>query len=66
MYKVKSYMFEKVLFVLKDRQHQYFFTSIASLNGEFEGRLDLSQVEPGEYAIYIAGGSLNGMDTLEK
>jgi hypothetical protein len=62
LYQGKSYMLGKVLFVLKNRQHQFIFPSNAGLNGEFEGRFDLSKVQPGEYAIYVVGGVVNGMD----
>ncbi len=66
LYQGKSYMLGKVLFVLKNRQHQYIFSTNAGLNGDFEGRLDLKPVQPGEYAIYVAGGVVNGMDALGK
>jgi dihydroorotate dehydrogenase len=36
------------------------------VNGNFSGRLDLSQVVPGEYAIYAVGGVVDGMDALGK
>ena len=66
LYQGNSYMLGKVLFVLKNQQHQYIFPTNAGLNGEFEGRIDLSQVPPGEYAIYVAGGVVKGMDALGK
>ena len=66
LYQGKSYLLGKVLFVLKNQQHQYIFMSNAGLNGEFEGRFDLSKVSPGVYAIYVVGGVVNGMDALGK
>ena len=38
----------------------------SEVNGNFAARLDLSQVKPGEYAIYVAGGVVDGMDALGK
>ena len=66
LYQGNSYLLGKVLFVLKNQQHQYIFASNAGLNGEFEGRFDLSKVRPGEYAIYVVGGVVNGKDALGK
>jgi hypothetical protein len=36
------------------------------VNDNFSGRLDLSQVEPGEFAIHTAGGVADGLDALGK
>jgi len=66
LYQGKSYMLGKVLFVLKNREQQYIFATNAGVNGNFAARLDLSQVKPGEYAIYVAGGVVDGMDALGK
>jgi arylsulfate sulfotransferase len=66
MYQGQAYMLGKVLFVLKNSQDQYVFPTNSGLNGNFEGRVDLSQVKPGEYAIYVVGGVVDGMDTLGK
>ncbi len=66
LYQGKSYMLGKVLFVLKNQEHQYIFATNPGLNGDFAARLDLSQVQPGEYAIYAAGGVVDGMDALGK
>jgi arylsulfate sulfotransferase len=65
-YQGKTYLLGKVLFVLKNRQNQVIFPTNAGLNGNFAARLDLSQVPPGEYAIYVAGGVVDGMDALGK
>ncbi len=65
-YQGKTYMLGKVLFVLKNSQHQYVFPANPGVNGNFAARLDLSQIPKGEYAIYVVGGVLNGMDALEK
>jgi arylsulfate sulfotransferase len=65
-YQGKAYLLGKVLFVLKNRQYQVIFPTNAGLNGNFSARLDLSQVPPGEYAIYAAGGVADGMDALGK
>ncbi len=65
-YQGKSYMLGKVLFVLKNQQHQVIFASNSGLDGQFEGRFDLGTVPPGEYAIYVAGGVTDGMDALGK
>jgi hypothetical protein len=62
LYQGNNYMLGKVLFVLKNQERQYIFASNPGLNGNFSGRLDLSQVEPGEYAIYVAGGVVDGME----
>jgi hypothetical protein len=62
----KSYMLGKVLFVLKNQQHQVIFASNSGLDGQFEGRFDLGTVPSGEYAIYVAGGVTNGMDAQGK
>jgi hypothetical protein len=66
LYQEKSYLLGKVLFVLKNREHQYIFASNAGVNGNFSARFDLSQVEAGEYPIYAAGGVVEGMDALGK
>jgi hypothetical protein len=66
LYQGKTYLLGKVLFVLKNREHQYVFASNAGVNGNFSARFDLNQVEPGEYAIYVAGGVVDGMDALGK
>ena len=66
LYRGKSYLLGKVLFVLKNKEHQYIFSTNPGVNGNFSARLDLSQVEPGEYAIYVVGGVVNGMDALGK
>ena len=66
LYQSKTYMVGKVLFVLKNREHEYVFPANPGLNGNFAGRLDLTQVEPGEYAIYVAGAVVDGMDTQGK
>ncbi|HTX80015.1 MAG TPA: aryl-sulfate sulfotransferase [Longilinea sp.] len=61
-YQNKTYTLGKVLFVLKNKDHQYIFQSYPGLDGIFDGRFDLSQVAPGEYAIYVAGGVIEGKD----
>jgi len=66
LFKGKSYMLGKVLFVLKNKEHQVIFATNPGINGNFSGRLNLKQVEPGEYAIYVIGGVVNGMDALDK
>jgi arylsulfate sulfotransferase len=66
LYQGKSYLLGKVMFVLKNREHQYIFASNAGVNGNFSARFDLSQVAPGEYAIHAAGGVVEGMDALGK
>jgi hypothetical protein len=66
LYQGKSYMLGKIFFVLKNWGDQYIFPTNPGLNGNFAARLDLSQVKPGEYAIYVAGGVVNGMDALGK
>jgi arylsulfate sulfotransferase len=66
LYQGKSYMLGKALFVLKNKDHQYIFASNPGVNGNFSARFDLGQVEPGEYAIYVAGGVVDGMDALGK
>ena len=59
-------MLGKVLFVLKNKDYQYIFAATPGLNGNFAARFDLNDVQPGEYAIYVAGGVVNGMDALGK
>jgi hypothetical protein len=66
LYQGKSYMLGKILFVLINQEHQYIFSTNPGLNGNFSGRLDLGQVMPGEYAIYVAGGVVDGMDAQGK
>ncbi len=66
LYNGKSYMLGKVLFVLKNKDYQYIFAATPGLNGNFAARFDLNDVQPGEYAIYVAGGVVNGMDALGK
>jgi hypothetical protein len=61
-----SYLLGKVLFMLKNREHQYIFASNAGVNENFSARFDLSQVAPGEYAIHAAGGVVKGMNALGK
>jgi hypothetical protein len=61
-YQDKAYMLGKVMFVLKNRDRQYVFNSNSGLNGNFYVRIDLSQIAPGEYAIYGFGGVVDGMD----
>jgi arylsulfate sulfotransferase len=65
-YQGQSYMLGKVLFVLKNPDHEYIFSPNPGLNGNFSGRFDLSQVEPGEYVIQVVGGVVDGMDALGK
>ena len=62
LYRGESYMLGKVLLILQNREHQYIFSPNPGVNGNFSGRFDLSQVEPGEYAIYAIGGVVDGMD----
>jgi hypothetical protein len=66
LYQSKAYMLGKVLFVLKNQEHQYIFASNPGVNGNFAARFDLGQVLPGEYAIYVVGGVVDGMDALGK
>jgi hypothetical protein len=66
LFQGKTYLLGKVLFVLKNREHEYVFASNAGVNGNFSARFDLNKVEPGEYAIYVAGGVVDGMDALGK
>jgi hypothetical protein len=66
LYRGKSYMLGKVLFVLKNKENQYIFASNPGVNSHFSGRFDLAQVSPGEYAIYVVGGVVDGMDALGK
>ena len=65
-YQGKAYLLGKALFVLKNQDHQYIFATNSGLNGNFAARFDLSKVAPGEYAIYVAGGVVDGMDALGK
>lgn len=65
-YQEKTSMLGKVLFVLKNREQQFIFPSNPGVNGNFAARLDLSQVPPGEYALYVVGGVVDGMDALGK
>jgi hypothetical protein len=66
LYDGQSYMLGKVIFVLKSTQNQYIFASNPGVNGNFESRIDLSQLHPGEYAIYAVGGVVDGMDANGK
>lgn len=59
-------MLGKVLFVLKNQERQYIYASNPELNGNFSARLDLSRVEPGEYAVYVTGGVADGADAMDK
>jgi arylsulfate sulfotransferase len=65
-YQNKTYLLGKVMFILKNKDHQYIFNTNSGLNGSFYGRIDLSQVVPGEYAIYGAGGVVGGNDAAGK
>jgi len=66
LYRNQAYLLGKVYLVLKNKEHQYVFATNSGLNGEFEARFDLSQVSAGEYAIYAAGGVVEGIDTHGK
>jgi arylsulfate sulfotransferase len=66
LYQGKAYMLGKVLFVLKSQDRQYIFASNSGVNGNFAARFDLGEVLPGEYAIYVVGGVVDGMDALGK
>lgn len=66
LYQNQAYALGKILLVLKNSGQQYIFATNSGLNGEFAGRLDLSGVKPGEYAIYVVGGVVDGMDALGK
>ncbi len=66
MYQGQSYTLGKIIFVLKNSAHEYIFPSNSGLAGNFEARIDLSQLAPGEYALYAAGGVVDGMDALGK
>jgi arylsulfate sulfotransferase len=66
LYKGQSYMLGKVFFVLKNSRNQYVFPSNPGIGGNFAAVIDLSQLEPGDYAIYAAGGVTEGLDALGK
>jgi arylsulfate sulfotransferase len=66
LYQGKSYLLGRVLFVLKSRENQYIFAANPGINGNFAARFDLSEVKPGEYAIYVVGGVVDGTDALGK
>jgi arylsulfate sulfotransferase len=66
LYQDQSYLLGKVIFVLKNRDHTYIFSSNPGINGNFAAQIDLSQLAPGEYAIYTVGGVVDGTDALGK
>jgi hypothetical protein len=65
-YQGKSYLLGRVNFVLKSQKTQYIFQSGAGLNGNFYTRIDLHGLEPGDYAIYAAGGVAEGTNARGK
>jgi hypothetical protein len=48
--------------MLKNMEHRYFIAPNPEVNGNFSGRFDLGQVEPGEYAFFVVGAVVKGMD----
>jgi arylsulfate sulfotransferase len=65
-YEGKTYLLGKIIFVLKNSQHEYIYSSNPGINGTFEARIGLSSLPPGEYAIYAAGGVVDGTDAAGK
>jgi hypothetical protein len=59
-------MLGKIFLVLKNSQNQYVYSSNPGINGFFSAQIDLSKLPPGEYAIYAAGGVVDGMDARGK
>ena len=62
----KTYMIGRLNLVLKNKTHEYVFQGPAGINGLFYSVIDLHDIEPGEYAIYAAGGVISGMDATGK
>ncbi len=61
-----SYMIGRLNLVLKNKTHEYVFQGPSGMNGLFYSVIDLHDIEPGEYAIYAAGGVVSGMDATGK
>jgi hypothetical protein len=66
LYQGQSYMLGKLMFVLKNSANETIFPSNPGINGNFEARIDLGKLKPGEYSIYAVGGVVDGMDALGK
>ena len=66
LYQGKEYLLGKLLFVLKNDRNEYVFSAISGLNSNFYATIDLGNLEPGEYAIYVVGGVIEGTDTQGK
>jgi len=65
-YQDEAYLLGRMNMVLKNRENEYIFQGNSGINGNIYGRIDLSQLEPGEYAIYAIGGVIEGNDVNGK
>jgi hypothetical protein len=65
-YQDKVYFLGRLNFVLKNKDNQYIFQGTSGLNGNFYSRINLGDVEPGEYAIFAVGAVIEGKDTNGK
>ena len=63
-YQGQTYMLGKLFFVLKSGSQTFTYPSNPGINGNFAAQLDLNGLPPGEYALYAAGGVVDGLDAL--
>ena len=61
-YQGETYLIGRLNLVLKNQGNEYIFQGPAGLNGNFYLKIDLSQLETGEYAIFAVGAVIEGND----
>ncbi|HRW93716.1 MAG TPA: aryl-sulfate sulfotransferase [Thermotogota bacterium] len=63
-YEGKTYLLGRAFLVFRSEKNVYVFEANTSLNGRFFASVNLSDFEPGEYMISIAGAVREGNDAL--
>ena len=65
-YQGQTYTLGKVYFVLKNTSDEYIFPANGGLNSSFQAVIGLRGLKAGEYALYAAGGVVEGLDAAGK